>query len=218
MKPIIIHSIYIGQPQTLSDAKGEWRSSIFRTLVDGPIELGERGLAGDRVTDTKHHGAAFQAVCCHSMDHYAFWNSHFEIAESEKALSSGSVGENWTLLNADEGAICVGDIYAVGAARVQVSGPRYPCAKQERKVGLKGFTKRSKEMLRTGFYLSTLTAGTVEAGNKWVLETRPNPDVPLRLVNETAFLTKDANAVRRLLDTPELNDGWKRMLRRLPKR
>ena len=218
LKPITIHSIYVGQPQTLSNEKGEWRSSIYRTLVNGPIELGERGLAGDRVTDTKHHGASFQAVCCHSLDHYDFWNSHYEIAGSEQALGPGSVGENWTLLHADEGAICVGDIYAVGTARVQVSGPRYPCAKQERKVGLKGFTKRSKEMLRTGFYLSTLSAGTVQAGDTWALEARPNPTVPLRLVNETAFLTKDPSAVRRLLDTPELNDGWKRMLRRMSKR
>lgn len=217
MKPITIHTIYIGQPQTLSDDKGEWRSSIFRTLIEGPVELGERGLEGDRVTDTKHHGASFQAVCCHPMEHYDFWNGYYEITGTEKALGPGSVGENWTLLHADEGEICVGDIYSVGTARVQVSGPRYPCSKQERKVGLRSFTKHSKAMLRTGFYLSTLSTGTVQAGDGWVLEARPNPDVPLRLVNETAFLTKEASTVRRLLDTPELNDGWKRMLRRLPK-
>ena len=105
MIPITIHSIYIGQPQIMRDEQGEWTSSIYRTLVDGPIELGERSLAGDKVTDTKHHGAPGQAVCCHSMEHYDFWNDHYGIAGTEKALGPGSLGENWTLLNADEGEI-----------------------------------------------------------------------------------------------------------------
>ncbi|MEM7128255.1 MAG: MOSC domain-containing protein [Chloroflexota bacterium] len=217
MNPITIHSVYAGQPQTMSDEKGEWSSSIYRTLIEGPVELGERGLAGDKVTDTKHHGAPFQAVCCHSMDHYDFWNEHYDIAGTERALGPGSVGENWTLLNADESEICVGDIYTVGSARVQVSGPRYPCSKQQRKVGLRAFLKRTKETLRTGFYLSTLKSGMIEAGNAWTLEERPAPGITQTLVNQTVFQTKDPETIQRLLDTPELNEGWKRILKRLPK-
>ena len=216
--PITIHSIFVGQPQTMTDEKGEWSSSIYRTLVDGPIELGERGLDGDRVTDTKHHGAPGQAVCCHSMEHYDFWNEHYDIAGTGKALGPGSVGENWTLLNADEAAICIGDIYTVGTAKVQVSGPRYPCSKQQRKVGLRAFLLRTKETLRTGFYLSTLQTGTIQAGDPWRLEERPAPGNTIRLVNETVFQTKTPEIIEQLLAVPELDDGWKRILRRLPKK
>lgn len=217
MQPIIIHSIYVGQPQTISDEKGEWSSSIYRTLVGGPIRLEEEGLTGDKVTDTKHHGRPFQAVCCHSLDHYEFWNEHYGLSGTEKALGPGSVGENWTLLNANEGEICVGDVYSVGGARVGVTGPRYPCAKQQRKVGLRAFQKRTLETLRTGFYLSVLTPGTVQAGDRWVLEERPRPDISLTLVNEVAHHTQDSEMLQLLVSTPELNDGWKQIFRRMLK-
>lgn len=215
MNPITIHSIYVGQPQTITDEKGEWSSSIFRTLVSGPIELGDRGLAGDRVTNTKHHGHPYQAVCCHSIDHYDFWNAHYEIAGTDKALGPSSVGENWTLFNADEAEICVGDIYTVGTARVEVSGPRFPCSKQQRKVGLRAFLKRTMEQMRTGFYLTTLQPGVVEAGDIWTLEDRPSPAVTLRYVNETVFQTKDDKAAQSILETPALAKNWKNALKRL---
>ncbi len=71
--PITIHSIHTGQPRTINDEGGRWQSSIFRELIEGPILLTEGGLVGDKVTDTRHHGSADQAVCCHSMDHYRHW-------------------------------------------------------------------------------------------------------------------------------------------------
>ena len=118
LTPITLHSIHIGQPRTLHDESGRWRSSIFREVVEGPIMLTERGLAGDKVTDIRHHGSADQAVCCHAMDHYRHWQEIYGVD-----LGAGGVGENWTLLHAGEEAICIGDIFAVGQARVQVTSP-----------------------------------------------------------------------------------------------
>lgn len=212
--PITIHSIYIGQPQTMSHEKGEWSSSIFRTLVEGPIELGEHGLAGDQVTDTKNHGQPYQNVCCHSMAHYDFWNAHYDIAGTDQALGPSAVGENWTLLNADEEEVCVGDIYSVGTAQVEVTGPRYPCFKQERKVGLPAFLEQTLEQMRTGFYLRTLTPGEVEAGNQWTLEERPCPGITIRYISETVLRTKDKMAAQRILESPALADNWKKYLMR----
>src|SRR5690554_5536641 len=127
---LTIHSIYTGQPQTFHDEHGTWQSSIYRTRVEGAIELGERGLAGDQVSDVKHHGSPSQAVCCHLLEHYQFWNDHYGMS-----LTPGNVGENWTLSGAGEDEICINDIYRVGTARVRVSGPRVPCFKQARRVG-----------------------------------------------------------------------------------
>lgn len=212
---ITIHSIYIGQPQTMSHEKGEWSSSIYRTLVEGPIELGEHGLTGDQVTDTKHHGQPYQNVCCHSIEHYEFWNAHYDIAGTDQALGPSAVGENWTLLDADEEEICVGDIYSVGTAQVEVTGPRYPCFKQERKVGLPAFLKCTIEHMRTGFYLRTLQTGEVEAGNMWTLEDRPCPGVTIRHVSETVLHTKDVKAAKLILEAPALAENWKNALKRL---
>src|SRR5262249_40489384 len=130
---IHIHTLLIGQPQTITDERGTWRTAIFRTPVSGPVELQQRGLAGDQVADVDHHGSPDQAVCCHPLDHYAYWNRVYARVVPGTMLGPGSVGENWTLSDATERDICAGDIFTVGSAQVQVSGPRYPCTKQERK-------------------------------------------------------------------------------------
>lgn len=208
---ITIHAIFTGQPQTMADEKGTWKSSIFRSPIDGPIELGMRGLAGDRVTDTRNHGTPDQAICCHFLDHYAFWNEAYGLS-APAALGPGAVGENWTLAGADEHDMCIGDVYAVGTARVQVTAPRYPCWKQERKLKLPGFLKRTMQTLRTGFMLRVLQPGVVQPGDELRLVERPHPNLTLQAVNADMHHTSDPAFARRLLDTPELAAGWKRII------
>jgi MOSC domain-containing protein YiiM len=113
---ITIHTQLIGQPQTMTDERGTWRSAIFRTPVTEPIFLQPRGLAGDQVADTKHHGSLDQAVCCHPLAHYAFWNDYYQLESEDTRLGPGSVGENWTLTSAAEADFAVGDIFQVGEA------------------------------------------------------------------------------------------------------
>ncbi|HEU5013247.1 MAG TPA: MOSC domain-containing protein [Roseiflexaceae bacterium] len=209
---ITIHAIFTGQPQTMTDAKGTWKSSIFRSPVNGPIELGMRGLAGDQVTDAKNHGTPDQAVCCHFLDHYAFWNEAYGLTAPD-ALGPGSVGENWTLAGADEQDMCIGDVYSVGTARVQVTAPRYPCWKQDRKLKLPDFHKRTMATLRTGFYLRVLQPGVVQPGDELRLVERPQPDLTLQAVNADMHHTSDPAFAQRLLDAPELAAGWKRIIR-----
>jgi hypothetical protein len=54
---ISIHSIFVGQPETITDQTGSWKSSIFRKAVFGPVEVGLRGIVGDQVTDVVNHEA-----------------------------------------------------------------------------------------------------------------------------------------------------------------
>ncbi len=209
---IRIHTLLLGLPKTLQDENGTWYSAIFRQSFAGPVQLEQRGLAGDQVADTRNHGSLNQAVCCHPLDHYAYWNAAFGLDTPERQLGPGSVGENWTLSGATEGDICVGDIYRVGSARVQVTAPRYPCMKQERKVGLPGFLNRTKETMRTGFYLRVLTPGTVQAGDELKLEERMYPEQTIYHLNACVHQTFDPAFAERSLAVPELAEGWKRII------
>lgn len=213
---IRIHTLLVGQPKTVTDEKGTWESAIFRAPVAGPVRLGPRGLESDRVADTKHHGSPDQAVCCHALAHYAHWNAEFGLEDTSRALGPGAVGENWTLVGGLEEDVCVGDVYRVGStARVQVSGPRFPCWKQERKVGISGFLKRTMETRRTGFYVRVLEPGTVAAGDALTLVERPQPGVPLSRVNVCGLgklADFDAAEARELIALPEIADGWRRIL------
>jgi MOSC domain-containing protein YiiM len=205
-----IHTLLIGQPQTMTDEHGTWRSAIFRAPVSEAIQLDYRGLAGDQVADTKNHGSLDQAVSCYPLRHYAEWNAEYA---PDAPLGPGSVGENWTLADMSESDVCIGDIYTVGSARVQVSQPRYPCIKQERKVRLAGFLQRVMETLRTGFYLRVLTPGVVQAGSELVLEARPQPDLSVQRLNVDIHHVSDPEFEMSLLNAPELSAGWKRILR-----
>jgi Uncharacterized protein conserved in bacteria len=214
-EPIRIHTLLIGQPKTITDEKGAWESAIFRTPVTGPVTLGERGLGGDQVADTKHHGSPDQAVCCHALAHYAAWNAEFGLEGTDRALGPGAVGENWTLVGGLEDDVCVGDIYQVGTARVQVTGSRFPCWKQERKVGVPGFLKRTMETGRTGLYLRVLTPGTVTQGDELQLVERPHPALTLSRLNKSGLgrpANLDPAEARELIAVPELAAGWKRIL------
>ena len=209
---ITIHTQLIGQPQTMTDGHGTWRSAIFRSPIAEPILLHSRGLTGDQVADTKHHGSPDQAVCCHPLSHYAFWNEFYGRAAQDTRLGPGSVGENWTLRNLTEANVAVGDFFQIGEAVVQVSAPRYPCTKQERKLKLPNFFNQVLATLRTGFYLRVLTPGLVQAGDELQLVKRPNPIFTIQQINEQTHRDLDEAVARQMLDIPELAIGWKKII------
>jgi MOSC domain-containing protein YiiM len=124
-----LDSIYVGGPKRLTDDQGEWQSSIYRDRMDGPMRVEMRGLVGDQATQP-YHGSSECAICCHLLDHYRFWNVQYGMN-----LEAGNVGENFALEQITEDEVCIGDMYRVGAALVQVSAPRIPCANQARRIG-----------------------------------------------------------------------------------
>jgi MOSC domain-containing protein YiiM len=206
----MLHSLFTGRPQTISDATGSWRSSIFRQPVFGALFLGLRGLEGDEVADRVHHGGPGQAVCIHPFEHYEYWNEQYGLVGKDR-LRPGSVGENWTVTSVNEQTVCVGDIVSVGTAKVQVSGPRGPCSKQERKLGLPGFLKQTMTTLRTGFYVRVLEPGLVQAGDEWKVESRSSDWLTVHLVNLTYFRNPNPKTIDQLMVAPELSDDWKQM-------
>ena len=204
MKPYI-HSIYIGQPKTITDERGEWRSSIYRDLATGPVELEIRGLVGDQVTHD-YHGSPDAAVCAHLLDHYRFWNSHYGMN-----LQAGNVGENFTVEDITEDEICIGDVYRVGStARVQVSSPRIPCENQARRIGRSDWIKLTLTELRPGFYLRVLEPGIVQAGDKFKLEERLNPGSNLIVFNRCWYHDFDPVLAKKFTTMPGLMIWWQK--------
>jgi len=209
---IRIEAIFVGEPQNITDEKGIWFSAICRKPVHGPIELRERGLAGDRVADTKNHGRPGQAVCVHPIAHYDFWNAAYDL-DGDHRLGPGSVGENWTISGGDEETVFCGDVYRVGTAIVQVSGPRMPCWKQERKLALGGFLKRTIDSMRTGFYLRVLQPGRLNTGDTWDLENRFSDAISVSLVNQAAYREVEPDIFERIMRAEGVVPEWKKILR-----
>ncbi len=195
-------SIYVGQHKTMTDARGSWQSSIYRDRVDGPIVLETRGLVGDKATQS-YHGTPELAVCCHFLDHYRFWHEHYGLA-----LQPGNVGENWALENIREAEICIGDIYRVGTALVQVSAPRSPCENQARRIGRADWVKLTLQELRTGIYLRVLEPGVVQADDHFALVECLNPGKTIPMLNRCWYHEFDPELAHAFATMPGLMAWW----------
>jgi len=90
-------------------------------------------------------------------------------------LPYGAFAENFTFAELTEENVCIGDTFAIGGARVQVTQPRQPCWKIAARWQIKDLTARVEASGRTGWYHRVLDEGLVEAGSDVVLIDRPYP-------------------------------------------
>ena len=159
-----------GSVRTTTGADGRsWTSAIWKERVEGPVLLGREGLAGDTVGNRSVHGGPDQAVLAYAAEHYPLWRGEGLAAEP------GAFGENLVLSGLTDDQACIGDVYALGPARVQISHPRQPCDTLARRFGSKEIVARVWALRRGGWYLRVLEEGPVAAGMDLVLLERPNP-------------------------------------------
>ena len=204
--PVLV-SLQIGQPKALETAGTKWRSAIYKTPVSKRIFLGETNLTGDRQANLKFHGGPDKAVCAFPAEHFPHWRTELGIGEM---FGYGAFGENFTLAGMDESQVCIGDIYAVGAAKVQVSQPRQPCINLARKWNYPPFPERLIEAGHTGYYLRVLEAGEVGAGDALTLLERPNPEITIAFTNAAKYRKEGgAKRARLLAELSELAEDWR---------
>ena len=138
--------------------------------------LGVTNLDGDRQGDPRIHGGPEMAVLCYSADHYPAWREELGIGE----MGPGGFAENFTISGQDELTVCIGDVYRVGEATVQVSQPRGPCYKISYRWKRPDLLRRCEANGRHGWYLRVISEGLVEAGQPVELLERHNPDWSVR--------------------------------------
>ncbi len=148
-------------------------SGFIKRPVTGAVMVERLGLDGDQQADLRVHGGADKAVYCYPIEHYARWSEMLE--GKEHLLVPGGFGENLTTQGLDEGRVCIGDIFQVGAARVQVTQPRQPCFKLALRFEVSQMIKAMVRYGLSGWYLRVLEPGLVEAGASIAMLDRPNP-------------------------------------------
>jgi len=173
---VVIVSIQIG-PVRSFPAQGtrakEWQSAIFKSAVQGTVDVQKTNIDGDQQADLVHHGGPDKAVLAYSGNHYPVWQQ----AYPEKQFEAGAFGENLTIEGLKEIDVCVGDIYEAGSCLLQVSQPRQPCWKLSRKWNIPRLAAIVQETGRTGWYLRVLEEGQIEAGNLLQLVDRPHAEI-----------------------------------------
>lgn len=210
-----INQLFIGKPKTMGDPNAkklmdkEWTSGIFKEPVDTALWLGKENLEGDGQADLKNHGGPEKAVLAYAATHYEKWQN--ELGNDQ--IQAGAMGENFSVMGLDEANVCIGDIYEVGEALVQVSQPRQPCWKPARRYKILDFALRIQKSGRTGWYFRVVKEGMVKQHDTMKLIERPYPEWTIARCNEVMHEKKDdLEATAQLVDCKYLAPNWKETL------
>jgi MOSC domain-containing protein YiiM len=137
-------------------------SGIFKSAVTASIALGPLGLDGDHHADRSVHGGIDKALHHFPAEHYARLAARFPAAAA--LLEVGSIGENLSSHGLDEHNVCLGDVYALGDARLQLTQPRRPCWKIDQRYDVRGLAAYIAHEGLTGWYYRVLTPAAIHAG------------------------------------------------------
>ncbi len=216
MRSVKLSSIQVGMPTRYDDIdamgkKHVWTTAIFKKTVDGPQWATVMGFRGDGQADRRFHGGRDKALNAYCVEHYSHWTAELEL----DAMPFGSFGENLTVVGAMESEVCVGDIYEVGDAVLQVSQPRQPCGTLARRWKTPSLVKRVEEHGSTGWYFRVLTEGELMAGDVFKRIERPHPTWTITRANDVMTRTIDDVALaHELAAVPPLAESWKEALSR----
>lgn len=179
-----------------------WTAGAKSPVPDAVLRF--HGIEGDGQADRQNHGGVDKAVCVYSFDHYTHWEKLFG-----RSLESASFSENLTISGAVEGEVCIGDVFGVGEAVVQVSQPRTPCGKLTGKNRQRLLTRWVAQTGYTGFYMRVLSEGIVRSGDAFELIALHPEHISVAAVNDIVFgRAEDERLIQRLANLPELGaDG-----------
>jgi len=178
-------------------------SAIGKARVAGPLALGPLGFDGDAVGDTRNHGGPDKAVCVYPAARYDAWAERYG-----QPLPRPAFGENLLVAGLDEANVCVGDVFAIGTARVAVSQPRVPCYKPAAFTGERRLTVDLRATGWTGWYLRVLTPGLVSEGDTLELLERLPGAIDVLTLNRLRYGPRDAAGLRAAMAAPGLMPSW----------
>ncbi|MCU0890779.1 MAG: MOSC domain-containing protein [Sandarakinorhabdus sp.] len=207
----IIAQLRIGTPQPLAGVR--LPSAYWRQSVAGPIAVGELGLAGDRVGNTKVHGGPEKAVYAYPLSGHAAWARDFPAIADR--LGPGAMGENLVVDGLDEASVHLGDIIRCGTATLQVAQIREPCSTLAAALGTPAVVKAMVKSGRCGWYCRVLEAGEIAAGDAHEVIERPNPAWPINRFTPIAAGTAGTQGeLAELAELAGLSAYWRLKLAR----
>lgn len=185
----VIDAVFVGCLRRLPEGHP---TGIYKQPMSHPIQVIHSGLIGDEHGDTKAHGGPEKAVHLYPAEHYEVLAEIFPSLADR--LVPGSLGENLSTRGLTEKDVCIGDIFEVGTATLQVSQLRRPCWRIDARFGtdtdgapsadedFRGrgpFVPAINARGIPGWYFRVLQAGDIAPGDSIELKERPAPGFTL---------------------------------------
>jgi len=208
-------SVNVGRPRIVLWKGTQVSTGIFKSPVEGPIELKQLNLCGDRQADLSVHGGPYKAVYGYPSEHYPYWRQQLP----QPDLPWGAFGENLTTEGLFEDSLYIGDQLRIGTALLQVTQPRVPCYKITIRFDRDDMIKRFIKSNTSGFYFSVVEEGQLAAGDKIEIVHRDPAAVSVADINHLYYRTArpgiaDAeNLLHRAVNLEALPESWRDHLR-----
>ena len=169
----LLRSVNVGLPRE-ADWAGIGRTSIDKTSLTGPVEVRALGVAGDQVSDTRHHGGVDQAVYAFAREDLDRWAEILGVP-----IRDGQFGENLTTSGIDVNEALIGERWRIGTVLFEIADVRIPCNDFKNWMGQSGYdtkewVKRFTADGRPGPYLRVVEEGVLQAGDELLVEHRPS--------------------------------------------
>lgn len=205
MASIEIFSLNVGMPREVQFQQKDVSTGIFKKATDEALYLSYLNFEGDGQGDLVHHGGREKAVCVYPYEHYPFWEN-----ELNRPLEYGSLGENLTIKGLLETDVCIGDVFELGKAIVQVSQPRQPCYKLTIRHGVPDMLLKVQQTGYTGFYFRVLAEGVVSKDDGLSLLHRHPKEITVSFANRIMHRDKDnIEGIKQILEVEELSLNWR---------
>ncbi len=176
--------VKVGQVKT-TPLENSARKELVTGMKKHPVPhayLTKTGFDSDAQADLEHHGGENKALFCMDTQTYQTINT---LCQTDFAYDEvAHFGENLIISNVVQKEICVGDIYTIGEAVVQVTQPRQPCWKLSASTNVKKMTAVIFQHGLTGWYSKVLKEGTVRQNDTMVLQERAYPNLNIELLNQ----------------------------------
>lgn len=159
-------------------------TAIDKSPIETSLTLSYEGLDGDQCAEQKHHGGPDRALHHYPIEHYAFWQKKYGSAQDWKPAG---MGENLSTEGMTEDTVCVGDRFQWGEAVIEVSQPRSPCYKLNKRWGITNFSQQVQDTGRCGWLYRVIKSGMVSVKEPLQLIEQDANGMTLREICDVFF-------------------------------
>lgn len=199
-------------------SKGLPKNSVYKdeTYLSGiwkeqceELFVGFDQISGDQVANPEYHGGSERVVCVYPFEHYAHWENVFD-----KTLTPSAFGENLTVLGMKEDQVCIGDVYQIGEAVLQVSQGRYPCSTINKRNNNNLLLKRIVGTGYTGYFFRVLEEGKITADSQIKKLVSHPEQITVSSIHHLYFhdSSPSMEVIEKIVGIEELAGQWRKYL------
>jgi ferredoxin-NADP reductase/MOSC domain-containing protein YiiM len=199
-------SVNVGLPRDIAWKGRIVHTGIWKSPVPGRCRVGRLNLDGDGQGDLAGHGGEQRAVFVYQIESYRYWQQQLKRTD----FVHGQFGENFTIEELPDDAVCIGDHFQIGSALFEVTQPRVTCYR----VGIRTNEPRMPALLtssgRPGFYFRVLKEGEVGAGDEIVKVGEAGERMTVAEINALLYSPDHPrDRLQRALRIEALSHGWR---------